>query len=367
MRCARVRQRHVTGTPVRALRVVAVVAAVSVVAAAGCSGLPATPADPADLAMAPTIPVGSGHRPEPPANTIGGFRITLPAMTLQPGQERFPCYALPIEVRGSSRLIGGAVLRDPIGVHHGNVTSRPVGSGPKPPAPPCDSRSGIGEVTDVQAGGVVLFGSSTQVDHDEWERFPDGMAYRLPRDQEAVFRMHYLNASPAPMTIAPTYEWFTVDEQTLTQELAPFAWKYGEFTIPAKSDFSVRAECDFRAPMHVVSVLPHMHRMGRAFTAGFVGGPLDGRNWLVSTGYDPERGVMQLFEPAVDLSQGLGTAYTVSYSCVWRNDLEYDVHEGVGDNEMCVLFGYGYPPGAVFTVLSGDNWCQVLSSGSSKP
>lgn len=333
---------------------------------AACSAAPpASSTAPADLGL-PVVPAGSSPAERPPAHTVGGFTIELPAMVVPPGKERFPCYVMPIEITGSSRLVGGALLRNPRGVHHGNVTSRPIGTGSLPGQPPCDSK-GVGEAVDVEAGGSVLFGSSTQVDHDEWEHFPDGMAYRLPEGNEAVFRMHYLNATPDPITVQPRYEWFTIDEASLKQELAPFAWKYDEFIIPAKSDFSVRSECDFKAAMHVVSVLPHMHRMGRAFTAGFVGGPLDGKPWLESRGYDPERGVMQVFDPSLDLSQGQGTGYGVRWGCDWHNDLDVDVHEGVGNNEMCVLFGYAWPPGASYTVLSGDGWCQILSSGDPRP
>ena len=67
--------------------------------------------------------------------------------------------------------------------------------------------------------------------------------------------------------------------------------------------------------MKIVFVLPHMHKLGTAFTASFLGGPLNGKEWLQSKGYDPADGVMQVFDPPIDLSQGQGS----SFSCTWDN------------------------------------------------
>ena len=73
----------------------------------------------------PVRPVGTTPLGEPPAHTVGGFRITLPPMTLAPGQERHACWVFPLQRTGPSRIVGGAVLRTMPGMHHGNITTRP--------------------------------------------------------------------------------------------------------------------------------------------------------------------------------------------------------------------------------------------------
>jgi hypothetical protein len=219
------------------------------------------------------------------------------------------------------------------------------------------------QALDVLHGGAVLFGSSTQLDGQEWQSFPAGMGYRIRDGFEIVARMHYLNASSQPVTVAPRYQWFTIDERTLVHELQPFAWNFSEFEIPPNSDLTVRGECLFTDAMHIVSVLPHMHKLGTSFQAGFLGGPLDGQPFLESPGYDPERGVIQQYDPSVDLGQGTGAWF----SCSWHNTFDKPITYGLGDNEMCILFGYAWPPSASFTTLAKPNNCVVIGSGAPTP
>ena len=112
--------------------------------------------------------------------------------------------------------------------------------------------------------------------------------------------------------------------------------------------------------MHVVSVLPHMHKLGTAFRAGFLGGPDDGQVWLDSPGYDPERTVIRQYEPSVDLGQGAGAWF----ECRWHNTLDQELHYGIGDNEMCILFGYAWPVPASYSVLAKAGHCVTFGQGS---
>lgn len=286
---------------------------------------------------------GGGHLPEAkaPDNAVGGFAIELPAITLQPGEEQEPCYVLPLTLNGPSRLVSAAVLTTQPGMHHGNITSRAkTGDGVRT-CPP----SGMGDVAaEIFSGGTVLFASSTQVRDTEWQSFPDGMAIRIPEDQEIVARMHYLNASPQPLTIAPRYQWFTIAESDLKQRLAPFAWAYTDFQIPPRSQFTVRADCPLSRPMYMVQALPHMHALGRRLTIGFSGGPQDSQLVLDNDTYGTrgESDIRQ-WNPAIDLSQGgLGSGFR--FSCSWDNTFDKVIENGIGDNEMCIVFGYAYPP-----------------------
>jgi len=296
----------------------------------------------ANLDPAPTFSKGTTPRAEPPANVVGGFTIELPQITLMPGDEQTPCFVFPLVVSGTSSMVGGGKLTTVAGLHHGNINTRPkTGEGFRPCPARDNGDSALGGVgLDIAAGGAVLFGSSTQITGTEWQSFPDGMAFRIDKTHEIVARMHYINTTSAPITLQPKYEWYTVDEAKVVTEIAPFIWRYGDFTIPAKSTTSVTGTCNFGGtPMHIVSLLPHMHATGVRFTAGFVGGKLDGRLFLDSKGYDPGAGVRLSYDPAIDLSQGDGA----SFSCTWHNTFDKELHEGIGDDEMCMLFGYGWP------------------------
>jgi hypothetical protein len=302
------------------------------------------------------LPEGTTPPREQPPHTVGELSIELPAMTLEPGDERLPCYIFPIEVQGASRVVGGAVLETQQGMHHGNITSRPAtGEGVRECPPGDEGNEGL----DILAGGGVMFASSTQVEGEEWYSFPEGMGYRIDDTHEIVARMHYLNAGEQPLTVAPTYRWFTIDEAKLTHELGPFIWMYQGFEIPPGEDVTVTGECLFRQPeheMHVVTLLPHMHALGTALWAEIVGGPNDGERFLDSPGYDPEDGVLRQYDPGIDLSAVEG----FRFACSWHNSFDFTVVEGIGDNEMCMVFGYAWPRGQAYTALADLAGCLMV-------
>lgn len=333
-----------------ALRGLAVFALATACSSSGGQGTTEPPA--------PAFGTGQRSRQAPPAYVVGGFAAELPPVTLAPGEERSPCFIFPLEVTGPSRIVGGAKLTVGKGMHHGNVVTRKkTGEGIRP-CPKEDNPEIIGgEGFDVINGGSVLFGSSTQVSGVEWRTFTDGEGFRVKDGYEIVARMHYLNPSSEPLTLAPKYEWFTIDESKLVHELAPFLWLYRDFTIPPLTTKTLSATCSFPAGMHIVSAMPHMHARGVAFTAGFAGGKLDGKLFLESKGYDPEQGVIAQYDPPIDLSQGDGA----TFSCTWKNELGKELHEGIGDNEMCILMGYAWPPESTFAAaISEGGGCVYI-------
>lgn len=301
--------------------------------------------------------LGQSPKAGPPANVVGGFSIQLPETVLEPGEERFPCWIFPLEVTGPSLIVGGGKMIATKGMHHGNITTRPAtGAGIRP----CeDGQNGEfgGEAQDILAGGSVLFGSSTQFVGEEWQSFPDGMGFPIAEGYEIVARMHYLNTTPEALTVAPSYEWFTIDEATVEKPLGPFAWVLTGWEIPPLSTHTVTGRCNtLPGPMQVVNAMPHMHALGTEFFGEYVGGDLDGERWLDSTGYDPEEGVITQYTPAIDLAQGEG----FTFGCTWKNTYDKVINEGVGDDEMCILFGYAYPYDHAYSGQATDDGGCVL-------
>ncbi len=304
-------------------------------------------ADPAALEQQPAPEANLGSKPKalPPDNVVGGFSIQLPDLTLAPGEEGFLCWVFPLSVNGPSRIVGGGKVNTTPGLHHGNVTTRPkIGEGARPCEAMDNGRVG-GEAADILAGGAVLFGSSTQFVGEEWQSFPSGNGYPIADGYEIVARMHYLNATSEEVVVAPRYEWFTIDETTVTRVLGPFAWELTGWEIPPMSEFTATATCTVPDNMQLVNVMPHMHQLGTAFFGEFLGGERDGERWLDSVGYDPEGGVITQYTPAIEIGQGDG----VRFGCTWQNTFDKTIGEGVGDDEMCILFGYAFPYGASYS------------------
>jgi hypothetical protein len=302
-------------------------------------------------------PVGTKPKQGPPAHVVGGFSVQLDPIVVQPGEELFPCLIYPLTLTGPSRVVGGGSVTVGKGMHHGNITSRPkTGEGVRP----CPDDGGLigGEGSDILAGGAVLFGSTTQVEGTEWRTFPEGMGFPIGDDSEVVLRMHYLNVTSEPIEVAPKYEWYTIDESKLTQLLGPLIWRYGAFEIPPNGELTVSTDCTVGAaePMHIVDMMPHMHKLGTSFKTTLIGGELDGTVILDSPGYNPD-GLITSFDPAVVVQPGDG----FSFSCTWKNTFDKTIVEGVGDNEMCMMFGYAYPYESAFSAFAAPGGgCAML-------
>jgi hypothetical protein len=304
---------------------------------AGCA------ADGDDQPVAPLPPLYQAQPPVQgePAHVVGGIVVELPEMVLDPGAEEFPCWIVPVAIDGGSHIVGGAHLTTGPGLHHGNLTARPkTGEGMR--LCTADDLAGGAEALDVVNGGTWVFASSTQIEGEEWQSFPEGHGYRISDDWEIVARMHYLNTTAAAVPVAPRYEWFTIDEATLVHQLYPFGFIYSSFHIPPLSTYTVTGNCyhplSIPHGFQILQLMPHMHALGTAFTASFLGGERAGEKFLDSPGYDPDRGVVVQYQPAVDLAIADG----VSFACTWDNVYDEEIVEGVGKNEMCMLFGYGY-------------------------
>ena len=95
--------------------------------------------------------------------------------------------------------------------------------------------------------------------------------------------------------------------------------------------------------MHMVQILPHMHALGVALpelpgrAAGWAGDPgPDKLRRARRDGYPPVS-ARRRAEPG---RQGNG----IRFACNWENPFDKVIEFGVGDNEMCIAFGYAYPP-----------------------
>ncbi|MGE0321191.1 MAG: hypothetical protein AB7K71_10125 [Polyangiaceae bacterium] len=330
------------------------VACVMALACAGCGEHPTPASDPANSGGAGGAAGsgGSAGRELPPPGASLAFSIELPEVTLEPGDEVSPCYIFPLDLPADHVFINAARVITSEGMHHGNVTTRKAtGTGIRECGPDEGGIAG-GEATDVLSGGAVLFGSSTQLVGEEWHAFPQGMAYRVKQGYEIVARMHYLNVSPKVVKVAPSYEWYAIECSQLTEELAPFAWAFGGFHIPPRTEHTVSSECWLTQQMKVIDAMPHMHALGTRFFASFVGGARDGEYWLDDQGFDEASDIYQ-YTPAVDIGQGDG----VTFGCTWNNTFDKEIVEGIGDNEMCILFGYGYPATQTYSIYATENSC----------
>ncbi|WP_434041912.1 MULTISPECIES: hypothetical protein [Sorangium] len=295
--------------------------------------------------------------PEPPRS---GFRIIAPPRTLAPGEETTFCLSWPFPALVNTTVHAARVYTT-AGLHHSNVIAKPVNPafGPNP-YPGCHPGA------DDPFGALpyvipdVLFASSTQVVGAETLAFPPGMGFTLDTSREIATSVHLLNPSAEPAVVELAYDFFTMPLSERAEELVPFVINVNDFLVPPRATRSVGATCATFGG-NIVSLMPHTHRYAEAFDVDVV--REDGGEARIYEGgaFDLE-GDIEVYRQAISLGDG----DSIRYACRFRNTSEHDLRFGLGDNEMCTLFGYMYPPEkqlAAFAARDGEP-CSSFGLGA---
>ena len=271
--------------------------------------------------------------PPPPHS---GFRIVAPARTLAAGEEWTDCVSWPIPDIARDVVYAARLYTTP-GLHHSNVIAKPpdpsLGPNPYPACHPgsADAFSQFPVLPDV------LFANSTQVVGDETIVFPAGLGYVLDTTREISSSIHLLNSAAEPLPLEVVYDFFTMAPSDLAAEVAPFVMQVDDFSIPAHQTAVVEATCKVFGGT-LLTLMPHTHQWARSFVADLI--PFQGPAERVAdeAGFDLESDI-ELLSPPRDLSE----IDAMHFACDIDNTTDHEMHYGIGENEMCILFGYLYP------------------------
>lgn len=204
----------------------------------------------------------------------------------------------------------------------------------------------------------VFFANSTQVVGEETLAFPAGMGFRFDPTREIATTIHYLNTGSAPQIVEVAYDFFTMPEADLEREVAPLSLGVNDFLVPPHSIGKVGTDCPVFGGA-VVSLMPHTHKLAQNFTVDLT---RDGKQERVlETGAYGLESDIHVYDPQIPLS----VETTMKFECTFNNTTDHDVVYGIGENEMCILFGYIYPVKAQFVAYSphqGDP-CQSVQIG----
>lgn len=295
-----------------------------------------------------------------PAPPRSGFRIVAPPRALRPGEEVTYCLSWPFPDIHHKTVYAARVYTTP-GLHHSNVIAKPVNPdyGPNP-YPDCHPGA------EDPFGGLpivipdVLFASSTQIASGEALVFPPGMGFKVDTSREISTSIHLLNTSAEPAVVEVAYDFFTMPDAEREEELVPFVMNVNDFLVPPHSTGVVGATCPTYGG-NIVSLMPHTHRYAEAFTVDVVseGG---GEERVYEGGEFDLESDIQVYEPEIALEEG----GSLRYACTFRNTSAHSLVFGLGDNEMCTLFGYLYPPEKQFVAFSTYQGkpCHTLTIGN---
>lgn len=234
------------------------------------------------------------------------------------------------------------------GVHHSNwfyVT------GDTYAAPDGTDGDGLWKCSDrdfntvVAAGsGGVLFAQSTQ-NTDELQEFQDGAALKLPPHARIMVDLHLLNFYGEDLAPQIHLEVGSIPEESVDTQLKGFAIEYVDLHIPPRSKSTFTTRCNFETfheslfgrpvDFHLHYLLPHYHSLGNLLRLQVYGGPHDGEIIYQTT--DHIGGSLSArMDPPYDMTGALGMTVT----CGYDNQSDSEIVWGVGNNEMCVLFGF---------------------------
>jgi hypothetical protein len=281
-----------------------------------------------------------------PAPPKSGFRIIAPPRTMPPGGEEDYCLAWPFPSI-KNRIVYGARIYTTEGLHHSNVVSKPIDPklGPNP-YPGCypGASDPFSQLPTVIPD--VLFANSTQVVGQETLALPLGMGFPVDPTREITTNIHYLNTTAEPQRVEVAYDFFTMPEEELTAVVAPFAMQVNDFLIPPHATGSVGATCDVFGGS-VVSLMPHAHKLLQRFTVDLLARGGTEKRALEDGAFDAASDI-RVYDPPLDLKE-IGQ---IRFECTFNNTTDHDVVYGLGENEMCVLFGYLAPPRRQFVAYA---------------
>ena len=125
-------------------------------------------------------------------------------------------------------------------------------------------------------------------------------------------------------------------------EIVPFVFDNQGFEVAAKTHADVTTTCDLTAESgSIVTLMPHTHKRTFAFDVALVREDGSEESIFEDGHFDSESDI-QVFEQPVSLE-----GFTkIRHTCKVDNDLDRPIVYGIGDDEMCTLFGYIYPASA---------------------
>lgn len=283
----------------------------------------------------------------PLAHTFGAF-------TVEAGQEiKGLCQSVTLG-NATEIWVNAVELQQNESSHHSNWTFVPSDKFDGPDGVWKCSERDYDQVSAALVGGVI-YAQSTQTER-EVQKFPDGVAVRIPPYSRIIGDVHLLNTSQAPITGTLTLTLYGVPKEEVKHKLTPFHLDYHGLAIPPHAKSRFYGECALEGPFaasgntfdqKVYYILPHTHAMAKRFFLEILGGPRDGETILELSAYNGEAHG-RVYEKPIDMTGAEG----YRFGCEYDNPRDETVTWGFGDQEMCELLGFAEGNVAFESVIS---------------
>ena len=261
--------------------------------------------------------------------------------TMQPFEETEPCVQWTLH-NEEAIYVNTVTLANDGGFHHSNWLVVPENQ--------FEGEDGYYNCWDrgfneLQAAitGTVLFAQSTQSRY-ETQELPEGVVIKIPPRHKVVAGVHLLNLSSVATDSELRMGLTLAHPRDVVTIVAPFRLNYQALEIPPLAQSRFSGEClladayasksGVELDLKLYHVLPHYHYLGNYFSVELIGGPRDGEQVYLHTGFNAD-GNGRTYSPPIDLTGALGLRFTCGYDN-WRDK---EINYGIGDQEMCTMLG----------------------------
>lgn len=290
-----------------------------------------------------TVALACGDGIDGPGGQDGELVVDVGPFELAPGEETSTvCFSHTLG-NTETVYVNRVSMHADVGFHHSNWLFVPehIFAGP----------DGVWECGDRNfdtalgaAMGGVLFAQSTQATTEVQEFLP-GAVIPIPPGSKIVANLHLLNASTEPLTASTHLDIGTLTEDEVEVKLAPIYLQYVPLTIPPRQRSRFITECDLSeaherelerpVDLKIHYVLPHYHGLGTGVRLELAGGDRDGE--LV---FENQGSIGEPLGRRLDVPFDTSGATGLRFSCEFDNPTDDEIGWGIGDQEMCIAFGF---------------------------
>ena len=277
-----------------------------------------------------------GSTPEaflPVPEQTQGFQAAPEPFEVQPGEEVYYCYRIPLEQVGQISKITG---RFGVGAHHALIST--IEKEYTPGQGPC-SASDFGWNVGLQEAmrHNLRFITAAQTPYSEDPRMElaleEGMAFEFKPGTTLLLQLHWLNTSTEPQLAQTAFNFHYAPQEVQTQVNA-FFFYHTNFNLPPTQKTEVAARCSF-PETNIIAMVSHMHSRGKRFTTHRYQGGLGEQVYEETSWEDP---TVRTWPSQAPLRLDAGES--LEYRCFFGNPTQAAIGEGDGaDEEMCMLVG----------------------------
>lgn len=205
----------------------------------------------------------------------------------------------------------------------------------------------------MQSNYTPLFegvGVTPETVDKDWLELPAGIAMRLSSGQRWVVDTHFVNTSGETLWARSAVSLGFVAVEEVQQWASAYQFDAGGLAIPPGEDYSTTFDCEFGSDVHVLSLMGHMHELGKRYQVDVT------RGSEVTTAYDvnpwkPEYRDTPIIENYAADAFPAAAHDVFTTRCAWHNDTD----DTLGyPNEMCTTVGVAYPLETPVTCFGGN-------------